>query len=693
MRHDPAVLGTVQNVQGAVVSIVLDEDTAAGLAFVEGEGYRIGQVGSFVRIPVGYTDLYGVVSQVGAGAVPERLAATEPFGHRWMTAQLIGEGRRKGEFQRGISLYPTIGDDVHLVTEDDLRLVYGRADAGNAVRIGSLASAESIAALVDVDRLLTRHSAVVGTTGAGKSTTVTSLLMALSDPSRYPSARLIVIDIHGEYAAALQDRASVFRVNPKANRGEQPLQIPYWAMNFDELLPVAMGSLDDAGRGAVLEIVTALKAATLQQQPMAGVTEETLTVDTPVPYSIHRLWFDLHRKVNATHTVQGTGQSEATEALLLDDVMQPVQPGDPMRVIPPRYRPQNLSAQGDKIYLSGCPLNIRRPVDVLASRLRDPRFDFLFRPGDWCPDAQGSCQKDLDSLLALWLGGDKPIAVLDLSGIPGSVVIDLVGVLLRIVYDALFWSRNLSEGGRERPLLVVLEEAHAYLGQENSGPAGEAVRRIVKEGRKYGIGAMIVSQRPSEIDPTVLSQCGTIFAMRLSNPVDCAHVTGTVSDNLVGLFSMLPILRTGEAIVVGEATPLPMRVVVEPPAPDRRPDSSDPLVYDCVGPGGWNGKREPEAYEDVSEVWRGQHPASPKSVAELKTPEGTPMQRVPVSSSHIVSIGYEVATSTLEIEFKDGRIYQYFDVPEHIHDGLMGAASHGEYLSANIKGVYRYARL
>lgn len=436
-----------------------------------------------------------------------------------------------------------------------------------------------------------------------------------------------------------------------------------------------------------------IKLRALAAHPRAGVIEETLTVDTPVPYSIHRLWFDLHRKVNATHTAQGTGQSEATEALLLDDVMQPVQPGDPMRVIPPRYKPQNLSGQGEKIYLSGCPLNIRRPVEVLASRLRDPRFDFLFRPGEWCPDADGSCPADLDSLLRLWLGTDSLVTILDLSGIPGSILTNLVGVLLRIVYDALFWSRNLSEGGRERPLLLVLEEAHNYLGQEDKGPAGDAVRRIVKEGRKYGIGAMIVSQRPAEIDPTVLSQCGTIFAMRLSNPVDCAHVTGTVSDNLVGLFSMLPVLRTGEAIVVGEATPLPMRVFIEPPAPHRRPDSSDPLIYDGSGPGGWNSPREPEEYGDVGEVWRRQYPASPKAVAELKTAEGAPMQRVSVVSSNIVSIGYEIATSTLEIEFKDGRLYQYFDVPEHVHDGLMGAASHSEYFSAYIKGAYRYARL
>ena len=331
----------------------------AGLVFIEGHGYRIGQVGSFVRIPMGYVDLFGVVSQVGAGAIPERLALVEePHGYRWMTVQLVGEGQRGGEFRRGLSQHPTVGDSVHLVVEEDLARIYGRPGAPNFVRVGHLASAESIPALIDVDKLITRHSAVVGTTGAGKSTTVASLLVALSDASRYPSARIIVLDIHGEYAAALRDRAQVFRVNADQTRGEVPLCIPYWAMNFDELLSVTLGQLDDAARGAVLEKIAGMKLATLRKQPRAGVTEDNLTIDTPIPFSIHNLWFDLHRLVNATHTDKG-GQSEKTEALLRDEGGQVVQLGDAMRVIPPKYKPHTQAAGGEKIYLSNSPLNIQ----------------------------------------------------------------------------------------------------------------------------------------------------------------------------------------------------------------------------------------------------------------------------------------------------------------------------------------------
>ena len=157
-------------------------------------------------------------------------------------------------------------------------------------------------------------------------------------------------------------------------------------------------------------------------------------------------------------------------------------------------------------------------------------------------------------------------------------------------------------------MLFVLEEAHAYLNSENQGSASSAARRIVKEGRKYGLGAMIVSQRPSEIDPTILSQCGTIFAMRLANATDRSHVTGTVSDNLEGLFNMLPALRTGEAIIVGEAVHLPLRALIDAPTKNRRPDSHDPKVYDPDSEGGWNRPKQPENYARVLHKWRSESP-------------------------------------------------------------------------------------
>jgi hypothetical protein len=618
MRPDPTLIGTVQNVTGATVTVRLTEETVTGLSFVHGESYRIGQVGSFVRIPLGFIDLYGVVSQVGAGAAPQIADGDTNYGNRWITVQLVGEGRRSRRFERGLSIHPTIEDRVHLVTEDDLRAIYGPGEPDDFVSIGHLASAESIPALIDINKLITRHAAVVGTTGAGKSTTVAGLLTSLSDSVRYPSSRIVIFDIHGEYGRALRDLGTVFRVSANTAKGEKPLLIPFWGLSFDELLPLAFGKLNDAQGTAVADFIVSLKKESLEKSPRDGIDTETVTVDSPVPFCLHKLWFELHRRENHTLIPKpGAAADELIHAYVLDESGDPIQLGDALTVTPPQYRTPKTSGQPhERVQLGKDSIGIRQQLAGLASKLRDPRFSFLFQPGDWFPDIEGKTQKDLDALLEEWIGGPQSITILDLSGIPSSVLSDLIGVLLRILYDALFWARNLPEGGRERPLLLVLEEAHAYLGKDSANLAANVVRRIAKEGRKYGVGLMIVSQRPSEIDPTILSQCGTMFAMRLANDVDKSHITNAASDNLKGLFDMLPILRTGEAIIIGEAVSLPVRTLVEPPPKNRRPDSVDPrvavrgslLADGFDGPGGWNQRRDQPDYVSVVRQWRKQTP-------------------------------------------------------------------------------------
>lgn len=616
MRPDPTRIGTVQDVAGTSVSVSLVSESATGLSFFKGESYRIGQVGSFVRIPLGYTSLFGIVSQVGAGAAPKTDGDAYPWGNQWLRVQLVGERGREGRFERGVSQHPTINDPVHIVTEDDLREIYGPGDPTDFVSVGHLASAESIPALVNINTLVTRHSAVVGTTGAGKSTTVAGLLAALSHPDRYPSARIVILDIHGEYAKALKDRSSVFRVTPDLEKGECQLYIPFWALSFDELTKITFGKLEDRQRAIVADAVTALKRESLSKQPREGVDPERLTVDTPVPFCLHKLWLDFHQREHRTVVPKpGAAADEAESAYVLDDNGEPVQCGDAMIVVPPQYRTvKTTGPAAERVQWGPDPMGIRQQLAVLASKMRDPQFSFLLNPGEYRPEIDGTVGKDLDTLLKDWIGGPSLISILDLSGIPSMVLNDLIGALLRILYDALFWARNLPEGGRERPLLLVLEEAHAYLGKEHTGTAAAAVRRIVKEGRKYGVGVMIVSQRPSEIDPTILSQCGTIFAMRLTNELDRGQVAGAASDNLKGLFDMLPVLRTGEAIIVGEAVSLPIRTLIDPPDINRRPDSGDPRVVvrgdanvdGYEGEGGWAVPRYAEDYAVVMRQWRKQ---------------------------------------------------------------------------------------
>ena len=630
MNRESTFLGTVEDVSGTTIRVQLSEETISGLSFIEGKSYRVGQVGGFVRIPLGFVNLYGVISQVGASSVPERLVSEHQHGNRWMTVQVVGEGQPSIGFDRGVSQYPTIGDEAHLVTERDLRAIYGRPADRRFVQVGRLASADSIPALVDIDRLVTRHSAVLGTTGSGKSTTVAGILAALSDASHYPSARILVIDIHGEYGRALADRAAIFRIS-RATSHERQLYIPYWAMTFDEFLAVTLGPIhNDGDRGAVIDRIMQLKLRSIEGTPRRGATHDSLTVDSPVPFSIHRFWFDLYCEMRATHYARsGEAQSEATRALEVDVAGSPLQAGDVMGAIPPVFKPvKDVAGDQEKIRWSQSSLGIGPQIDGLGSRLRDPRFDFLFRPGPYLPNADGEIAEDLDGLLASWLGDDKPISILDLSGVPPSIQSEVVGALLRIVYDALFWARDIPEGGRERPLLLVLEEAHAYLKAEH-GAASAAVRRVAKEGRKYGIGVMLVSQRPAEIESTILSQCGTLFALRLTNSIDRGIVKSVASDNLEGLFDMLPVLRTGEAIIVGEAVNLPIRTLIDRPGPKRRPHSADPKVivpgneedgYDS--PGGWNQKRDPADYAEAVELWRKQNPRSRNVLVEDSSHDG-----------------------------------------------------------------------
>jgi hypothetical protein len=621
VQRDPTFIGTVQDVHGATITVELSNETVTGLGFVHGEGYRIGQVGSFVRIPLGFVDLYGVVSQVGAGAAPERDQEEKAYGNRWLKVQMVGEGQRGGQFERGISQHPTIEDRVHIVTEADLLDIYGSGDPQDFVSVGHLASAESIPSLVNINKLITRHCAVVGTTGAGKSTTVAGLLTALSEPTRYPSARILVLDIHGEYATALADRASVFRVAVQASKNQSGLFIPFWALSFEELVGLAFGRLTDEKQlAAVGDAIVQLKKESLATQTREGVEPSRVTVDSPVPFCLHKLWFELHKREHQTVVPQPGDASDVVDpAYVLGPDNQPQQLGDAMSVTPPLYRTVKKSGPpNERVQWGPDPINMRQQLAGLASRLRDPRLAFLFNPGEWLPDINGRVAKDLDALLEGWIGGAQPITILDLSGIPSSVLNDLIGALLRVLYDAIFWARDIPEGGRLRPLFLVLEEAHAYLSKENAGSAAAAVRRIAKEGRKYGVGMMIVSQRPSEIDSTILSQCGTLFAMRLANDTDRGQVAGAASDNLKGLFDMLPVLRTGEAIIVGEAVSLPVRTLISPPAPNRRPDSADPRVVarsvidqgqvGFEGPGSWNQRRDPPDYAAVVRQWRQQDP-------------------------------------------------------------------------------------
>ena len=318
---DATYVGQIASVTGGVIRVRLRDDMPSTLVLIGGESYRIGQIGGFFRVPLGYTHLYAVCTQVGADAAPPNDAALPSTaaldddlrlrlsGYRWMTIVLFGEALAH-RFERGVGQYPTVGDEVHLVTNEDLKVIYGAGSAKRSISVGQIAAASGISADISVAGLVSRHSAVVGSTGSGKSNLVTVLMESVSDGS-LPNARALIIDPHGEYATALQGRARVFRIRPDESKGERNLVVPYWALPFHELQQIVLGGLQPNHEAAIRDIVLDMKLSAAPKLKSAPPVEG-LTADSPIPFSLKQLWHDLDRFERMTFSKSGTAQNDTT---------------------------------------------------------------------------------------------------------------------------------------------------------------------------------------------------------------------------------------------------------------------------------------------------------------------------------------------------------------------------------------------
>ena len=462
------------------------------------------------------------------------------------------------------------------------RLRSGASQARAALRPGSTSN------------LVSRHSCVVGSTGAGKSNLVAVTLEALAG-DQLPRARCLVIDPHGEYATAVGDKGRVISAGVDVGEKADRLRVPYWALPFEELFNMVMGEMQPQTLQYIRDRVAQMKrdaAVHLDNPP----PEQTITADSPLPFSIRKLWLDLETEQRATYK-ESNKQDETTICDVID-------PGSAEELRPPKFPPPT-STNSPPYPSRG--LKSARQLDLLHSRLEDQRFSFMFNPDDSLhPDLEGKIEEDLDALLADWVGGEKPITILNVSGLPPEVLGTVVGTMLRVVYDALFWAVELPVGGRRQPLLVVIDEAHRFLPKDGDSPAHRTVGRIAKEGRKYGVGLMVVTQRPSDVDSGVLSQCGTMLALRVTNESDRSAVRSTLPDDLGDLGQLLPSLRTGEALVLGDALQVPSRIRIRRAA--QKPHGGDPPLPDA-----WReGERpDPKLYRDAVANWRTQTTRDP----------------------------------------------------------------------------------
>lgn len=548
MKHNPTHIGQVESVSGNSVTIKMASSYPSNMPIIGGTVYRIGQIGSFLKIPLGYANLYGLVTQAGVLAMPDALLMAYKENpsivdsHRWLQMILVGE-QVGSSFERGVLQSPTSGDHVHLVTNDDLRIVYGGYNTQSSIVIGNQSASEGLEAQLDLDKLVSRHCAILGSTGSGKSNAVSIMIKAIAEKP-LPSARVLMIDPHGEYASSLRGKCKVFRVGASAVDSEEELCVPFWALPFKELIAIFPGKLSDQNEDYIRGKVLGLKR--VSAIGIGGLRAESITADSPVPFSIAQLWFDLDNFERITFRTDRI----TPETLVMT--------GDPATLTSNQYPIAGLGASAP--FLNQKAKGILGFLDGMRSRLLDQSYSFLFKPTGYAPDLNGLVPNDLPKLYSTWFGHGFPVSILDLSAIPSEVMQTIAGCILKITYDALYWGQTTLVGGKFQPLLVVLDEAHAYLKAGEESISSRTVQAIAKEGRKYGVGLLLVTQRPSELDETVLSQCGSIIALRMTNSRDKGHVVSAMQDELREMADVLSGLRTGEAIVSGEAVRIPSRI-------------------------------------------------------------------------------------------------------------------------------------
>ena len=495
-------LGRVVSVSGSQVVILL-ENHDNGRAAEEASAL---QMGALVKMRTPGSTVFGLVSGLSI-PIPGQDAQDNEM--KIVELELLGEAANdanggQGSFQRGVAVFPALGDIVYASTQDDLAQVYARPAVSN-VRVGTIHQDRSVPAFLVTDDLLGKHFAVLGTTGSGKSCAVALILRAIL--SRHSNGHILLLDPHNEYSRAFGDAANVLDT--------ASLQLPYWLLTFDEIVEIMFGTKSKE-RAAEVTILNELILAAKRNFLGSATGGEVVSVDTPIPYRLGEL------------------------VRIIDEAMGKLD------------RPENSAPY----------MRIKSRLSTLQT---DQRYAFMF-PGLAVRDNLASI---LSTLFRLPVDG-KPVTIVDLSGVPSEVLNVVVSVLARMTFDFALWS------DRETPILLVCEEAHRYMPLDSKlgfEPTKKALSRIAKEGRKYGVSLALVSQRPSELATGILSQCNTIFALRLSNQKDQDFVRAAMSESAIGLMDFLPSLRNAEAIAVGEGVSVPKRLGLEELPEEFRPMS------------------------------------------------------------------------------------------------------------------------
>jgi hypothetical protein len=554
------VIGYIVDVQGNLLtaSLVEDEQGRAPTITIDDEDVLVGQIGSYVAIRQNEVNIIAIVTRMTEQEAlatptietPGEDTARLPFAKRIARLTPVGSVLADGQFERGVTRYPTTGAEVYAIGSTDIAKMFDRFQS-KGLAVGTLASHPSLKVCLDPTNLFGRHSAIVGQSGSGKSWTVASVVQKAV--AVMPKAHIIILDLHGEYCWKRPDGARSYAFDDAIVRhvDARELEIPYWLMTYAELCDLLIEHSEREATNQTAFFRDCLLAARQHENAVAtpALGLPRVTVDTPIYFS-------------------------------LDDIVTKVRAKNVERV---GNRQGPMFGDFDRFLMR------------IESKLNDSRYDFLLKA------ATRNTSASLSDLLRDFVGlGTKKAAVtvIDLSSVPFDVRPTVAAQIGRLAFEFNYWNPEY----REFPILLICEEAHVYIPRASESQfAGsrKSMERIAKEGRKYGVGVMVVSQRPHEVSETVLAQCGTFICLRITNPDDQGYVRSLVPESEGDLVSILAGLGRGEALLLGEAVPLPTRVQFTRPDPAPNSDDVDFYVKWKDGPDDLN-------VDEIVKRWRSQ---------------------------------------------------------------------------------------
>lgn len=542
-------IGTILEVDGTHIVAELDSGISELTRVHGGFIYPIGQFGSIVKIHFGRTQIFAYVCRLRMKAEYDRergVTSVDSDSVRIIEADLFGEGRwvKEGtdeedwklEFERGVSTFPLPQQRLYLTQKSELKHIFGEGGRASLL-LGEHVGSGGTPAYADMNELLGKHTAILGSTGAGKSASVAAILHSILErgssivaPNWKP--HIVILDPHDEYAEA-------FTGCNRVSTDDNNFSLPYWLLNLDETISLLVGKSDDAATSQSNIVKNALLNARKNSAVQLNLDPEAITVDSPIPYVL--------------------GNTNDLDECGMKPGKIPYRAGFVGEIN--KLRPSGEDKKKHEGYT--------KVIRKLDSLLKDSRLAFMMKPWDEKIDP-------LYDILARFFRAPHPVTVVDLSGTPNEIAGTASAAIARLLFSVKLW--QTADERKRSPILLVCEEAHRYVpekGEAQYAAAQEAIQRLAKEGRKYGIGLMLVSQRPSEVNATVLSQCNSWLVLRITNEKDRDHVRAVLPDSLSTLTKSLSGLRRREALFVGQATLLPSRILMRLLRDNQLPRSHD----------------------------------------------------------------------------------------------------------------------